>query len=215
MGISTITSSSEGVWSRNPDTMPISTGAAASYHFKSAANALVSTDAAGSQTTLATRGATASITVNDTFVTVCDVSGSGFLFHVLSAGSNGTDLRTLRITIDGAVYTIITPDTLAQNNRLVLGPVFAAGAIAVTDTGLLTSHSGLIGGYNSDFVGARDGGGVALTADILIPTENEILSFNLPAIRFSSSLKVEAKSQTISLTADPYNAAIALYRVDL
>ena len=216
MGISTITSSSEGVWSRNPDTLPRTVVNSQNCGFKSNVGTIVLLNAAGMQTTLAYLGATASITADDTYATICDVTGSGFLFHVISACSGASNLRTIKITIDGTVYTLATADAIGAYSRMIIGPGFASGAIATTDTGIVTSHPGQIGGYNYDVFAARDGGCMSFAqGDLLIPTENEVLSRGLPAIRFESSLKVEVKSQTKNVGADPYNAAVALYRVDL
>ena len=207
-------STSFSAWSNNPDTLPRAVADASAIGFKTAVGTVVLTNAAGCQTTLATRGATATITADDTYVTVCDVTGSGFLFHVLSAAGTASDLRTIKITLDGVVYILATADAIPANSRLVLGAVLA-GTAPTTSTGTLTADPGALVGYNLDFFAARDGGCPSYGNVIYIPTENEVLSRNFPAIRFESSLKVEAKSQTKSGTADPYNAAVALYRVDL
>lgn len=157
-------------------------------------------------------GAVAPIVAADTYVTVCDVVGAGLLYYAISPGYSSAVIgngATLRITIDGTVYTIKHTTTTAPTtaDRLVLGPLSITNNIGsgpdspmqpniAADYGFHTNHR-VNGGL------CRIPAGAALIAPIWID------SLNLPRSPFEKALKVEAKADVLG--AGEYLKAMAIY----
>ncbi|MFZ2309593.1 MAG: hypothetical protein WAW73_19645 [Rhodoferax sp.] len=184
---------------------------------KSAANAATLSDVAGFFTAIDKRGATASIAGADTWVTLCDLTAAGFLFHVISPTHTGTHTPSIRITRDG-VETTITPSAVqTAYYRMVIGTL--TNYLTVVGNTAASVAGDIIGPNTSNdpgFTGARTGGVVQAATTVLfgIPSPEAILSMGWPALRFETSLKVEVKCSNLSATAADKQAG-AIYRLDM
>lgn len=189
-----------GPWVRNPSEM----GSLYSntHIIKSAAGTLVDvmTDTTFTAT-IPLQGAYATIAANDTFVTVCDLTGGGICSAIIgaAAGANN-DISTIEVTVDGVVYTIT--HTLADANyRRVVGLMTNAGS----------TTAGNASGPNDGEDYPIDIANISKTPVIVWPVSAR--TFGLPALRFDSSLKVRCKITTKSGTA-AYTRCAALYTMD-
>ena len=170
-------------------------------------------------TGLARRGAQTSIAVADTYVTLLDItSGSGFAFNFVSPTHTAAFVPTIRITVDGVVYTIAPSASIALNNRLVLGPVI--NGVSVSTIGGAAISGDIPGPSSAGDVGFRDAavGGVAVVdgsaSDMSIPLPGDVLTYGLQSLRFETSLKVEMKASLLSANAVDRQCAVT-HRLDL
>ena len=93
-----------------------------------------------------------------TFTTVCDVTGSGVLYGVISQSpTNTTDDITFRITIDGVATTVVFAETLptagANGCRGVLGDIvsFTGPLVGVVSTAPLAYYTNGAGVGNGEY----------------------------------------------------------------
>ncbi|RAL95612.1 hypothetical protein [Agrobacterium sp. MS2] len=141
-------------------------------------------------------GAFAASSTDDTYNTVCDITGSGFLFQVISqAITNVTDDVTFRITVDGTEYVIAKTQTWASavsdnGRRVVLG---ACGSVAnFYDAANGTWLRGFPSNASSASIQSFRSFGSGAAAHLLAP--ESIVTHGLgPYVRFDASLKVEVK----------------------
>ena len=141
-------------------------------------------------------GAFAASSVDNTYKTVCDITGSGFLFHVISpAITNTTDDVMFRITVDGTEYVIAKTQTWnksgnANGSRVVLGACGYTGSFYSSSDGIwirgwpAASSTAAIQSFRALGSGAF--------AHLLAP-ENIVTHGYGPYVRFDASLKVEVK----------------------
>lgn len=206
--------SASSAYIRNPKHMPL--GDFGLLNIKTSAAVTAQLAAAGSFTTLANGGAVATLTASDTYVTVCDIAGAGFLTAVIGALGAGPHTPTFQITVDGIVYVIASSATITQSNRMMLGSVAYSPMLASGTTATTIAHLGGIGSsFDEGFVNAKEGG---LWQNLLItcvPTPHQIISLGLAKLRFDTSLKVEVKDSTLHATTDPNRKVCALYLLDL
>lgn len=174
-------------------------------------------DAASFFTTIATRGASASITVADTYVTLCDLTGAGFMVNAISPTHTASFTPTIRITVDGIAYTIAPSAAQTAYYRFVLGTLTNYLSIVSVSTAavagdIISPNSA----QDSGFAGSRTGGVVqASTNGVLgVPSPDAALSYGFPVLRFESSLKVEVKCSDLSGTAADKQCGVT-YRLDL
>lgn len=206
-------------WITNPKHLPIFSITDAGLAVKSAANTVSVSNAAGFYTAMATQGAAASIATANTYVTVVNASGGGgFLFHCVSPTHSAPFTPSIRITLDGTVYTLAPTAAFAAQKRLVIGagtPWGPTTTIAGTyseaqvqlpnsygDTGFQTR----VGGINSRVSAAGNGIG--------LPEESILMSYGMPFLRFETSLLIEMKCDLLSAVAVDKQCAAA-YRLDL
>lgn len=160
---------------------------------------------------LAYRGAQASVSVADTYVTCATLSGRGRLYLVIPPSyAGGAFTPTARITIDGTVYTIAPSTTISASNRLVIGattpgtPTIASGGTYdTTDFALPNSYN------DGGFISAMVGGFYNTTSNIGIVTPEVIEAYNMPFIQFDSSCVVEFKTSLLAAgTGDKIGGAV-------
>ena len=203
-------------WITNPKHLSVLSVPKASVYVKDTATTLKASDVAGFFTALALRGATSSITVADTYVTVANLSGSGFLFSAVSPTHTASFTPTIRITVDGVQYVIAPSAAQTAGNRLVLGAVTTAVSAAALATGATANDISLPNsaadvGFSNALVGGVAAPG---TSTFAVVTPEAALSYGLPALRFESSLLIEMKASLLSGTANDKSCG-AVYRLDL
>lgn len=141
-------------------------------------------------------GAYATVTGDDTYVTIANISGTGgWLGGVISPQTNGSKLATIRLTIDGVQYTY---SKTVSSIRYAMGFFTAAKQTSNTATNVPAPN-----GYDSYYNAAFDT--MILTKDAL--------SAGIPVLRFESSCLVEAKVQT-RIGTNPGDRCGALYLLD-
>jgi len=157
-------------------------------------------------TELALRGA---IDTNDvvanTYVTLANITGKGFLGGVIGPTSGGNDITTFEITVDGGT-AVELPITTASGKRAALLP-----SVLVND-GLTTAYEAWIS------AGDLNAGKTILSGDQtgwVIPAWNTIGFFGAPVLKFKTSLLVRIKhaASITNSTATAYKGA--MYRVGL
>ena len=205
-------------WITNPKHLPIFSITDAGLAVKSAANTVSVSNAAGFHTAMALQGASTSITVADTYVTVANQSGGGFLFHCVSPTHSGAFTPTIRLTLDGVAYTFAPSATFAAQKRLVIGAgtpwgptTTIAGTYSEAQVQLPNSYGDTgfqarVGGVNSRVSAAGNGIG--------LPEESILMSFNMPFLRFESSCLIEMKCSLLSAVAVDKQCSAA-FRMDL
>ncbi len=153
---------------------------------------------AGFFTALALRGAQTSIAVADTYVTVANISGSGFLANCVSPTHTATHTPTIRITVDGTAYTIAPSAVQPLSSRMVLGPTSSGASVGAIEA------LSLNGGSDNGFLNAAVGGLnqiVTGNTAISLMTPEGLLSYGYQLLRFESSLLVEIKCSLLSANA--------------
>ena len=153
---------------------------------------------AGFFTAVALRGAQTSITVADTYVTVANITGSGFLVNCVSPTHTATFTPTIRITVDGVAYTIAPSAAQPIAHRMLLGPHTVAPSVSTNES---FSPNG---GSDNGFWTAQTGGLVQVTSsqvDVALQTPEAAMAYGLPMLRFEQSILVEMKASLLSGTA--------------
>lgn len=210
---SSATASRSSRWITNPKHMPLVAVSGANLLLKASATASQNATTAAFYTALALRGAVASISVADTYVTVANLTGAGFLMNLVSP-THTAGFATFRLTIDGTVYTIAPSANQTTTTRMVLGPLVAGYSISATATAAVAGDSvGANAPADPGFSGASTGG-LPLVAFASVPTPEAILSSGWPALRFESSCVIEMKASLLSGTAVDKQCG-ATYRLDL
>ena len=201
-------------WITNPKHLNCISNAKANISLKAAPAAIHASSAAAFFTSAAVRGAQASITVADTYVTVANLTGSGFAFNFISPTHDGTFTPTIRITVDGTVYTIAPSAVAAAGNRLVIGPTTSGYISASTVATLGPDISGVNSAQDHGFTGSMVGGVQTVSGTVGIPSPEFALSLGMQALRFESSLLVEMKASGLSASSIDKQCAVT-YRLDL
>lgn len=146
---------------------------------------------------LALIGAVASDAVSNVYKTLCNITGSGILFHVISpAIANTSDDISFKITVDGTVYEIIKTNTWNGAGNATTRAVLGASAAGQSRESLWSTNAVML----NDFAGSAPSVQAfrkATPAVTLIPPSN-ILTFGWPCIRFEQSLKVETKVTNVA-----------------
>lgn len=212
------TTSSGSRYTTNPKHLPLLSVREASLNIKNTSSTQQLASVAGFWTSLAKDGATAAITVADTYVTVCSLTGAGFLFNVISPTHTAGFIPTFRITVDGTQYVIAPSANQTLAWRMVLGAVTMGTSIA---SPTLASVAGDMlvpnGAFDAAFVNAKIGGvrqyGGGASDFLGVPSETAIMSNQLAMLRFESSLVVEVKANLLSGTANDKNCG-ATYKMD-
>ena len=170
-------------------------------------------------TYLATQGAIANISAADTYITVANLTGGGFLFGIISpcCDADTTNFATFRVTVDGIMYTITSPATIngaaaiTSANRFIIGS-FAEGMTQITAINdVISTGVGNFGNYNT--YNAIGGIVRVPTSGVIMLHNEQILKYNFPLVRFESSLLVEVKFSAYVVTA-PNPRCSAQYQLD-
>lgn len=206
-------------WITNPKHLPLLSVIQTALNIKGGTVVKTLASAAGFHTTMARDGATAAITVADTYVTVCNLTGAGFLFNAVSPTHTAGFTPTMRITVDGTQYVIAPSANQTLNWRMVLGPTIPGVSIAAPTTASVVSDIPLTnGGWDSGFTNAKIGGihqyGDSASAFISIPSQPAILALGMAALRFETSLLVEMKASLLSANAVDKSCSVS-YRLDV
>lgn len=202
----------------NPKHLPMHVVIGSGTFIKTGATTSAAATSANLYTGLANRGAQASISVAGTYVTIADLSGAGFLFNVISPTHSASSTPTIRVTVDGTVYTFAPSSNVNAGYRFLLGPV-ALGIPSVTASTTATTAGDIVVPSGPPDIGFSTGsvGGIpSITGagGAIILTPEQILSMGWACLRFEQSLLVEAKCSLLSGTAVDKSCA-ATYRLDL
>lgn len=149
---------------------------------------------------LAKRGAQATQSVADTYVTVANLSGRGRLYSVIPPSNTGAAYTpTVRITVDGQVYTIAPSSTITAAYRMVIGAMAlgpgtttSSGTYNQADFALPTSYNDP--GFNLAMVGGMPTG--ASTMCVVSPEVME--AYAMPFLQFDSSCLIEFKTSLLA-----------------
>lgn len=207
-----------GRWITNPKHLPLHVMQSATILVKTGTSGTAAANNSAIYTSLANRGAQASISVADTYVTIANLSGAGFLFNVISPTHSASFAPTIRITVDGTVYTFAPSSSISSGYRLLLGPLIpmqpatAAGNTASTVGDIPLPLSGNDPGFASGYGSVGGVPNIGGNSGLLTP--EQILSMGWSCLRFEQSLLVEAKCSLLSGTAVDKSCA-ATYRLDL
>lgn len=201
-------------WISNPKHLNCIANPKSSIYAKASPTFLNASSTSAFFTSIALRGAQASVTVANTYVTVANLTGSGFAFDFVSPTHDGTFTPTIRITVDGTVYTLAPSAVFAAGNRMIVGPV-TSGAISTSNSATIGSDlSGINSASDNGFTGSMVGGVQTISGSVGIPTPEFALSLGMQALRFESSLLVEMKASGLSASAVDKQCAVT-YRLDL
>ena len=209
--------SSGNRWITNPRHLPLVAVPSALAHAKLSSITSGNLNTAGTYTALALRGAQTSITVADTYATVVDINGAGFLVNVVAPTHSASFTPTIRLTIDGTVYTIAPSAAFGTAAlRMILGAYTTgfnaiAGAFNPTNNDMVHPNSTNDGGFE---LAATGGVPIVNSGLIALVTPEAALASGMPVLRFESALKVEVKCSSLSATA-VHKQAAAIYRVDV
>ena len=202
----------------NPKHLNALSVAKANIKLKTSSTGVSDLSAGAGFTALALRGLQTSITIADTYVTVGSLTGPGFAFNFVSpTHDGGTHTPTMRITVDGTVYTIAPSAAQAIGNRMVLGPTTLGIPSTSTAATIGSDLSGINSASDIGFVGSSAGGLVVLSGAgqvVSFPTPEEALSYMMQCLRFESSLLVEMKCSALSGTAVDKQCGFT-FRMDL
>lgn len=205
-------------WITNPKHLNAIAAPKGQIYAKTSATTSQASSAAGFFTAIALRGAQTSIASANTFVTVANLKGAGFAFNFISpTHDGGTFTPTIRITVDGVVYTVTPSAAFAIGARLVLGPTTNGSISLSTAAAVGPDIPGVNSPADCGFQGSMVGGVPTMGGagnNIGIPTPDWIQSLGMQALRFEQSLKVEMACDNLSATAVDKQCAVT-YRLDL
>ena len=153
-------------------------------------------------------GAVLTAATANTYGTICDLTGRGYLFHVIPAlHAATTSTVSFRITVDGVEYVIEKVGGMDSTNA---GGRLALGCAVVQNTASAVNFYTEIGnhltyfGQNSSTVGSFRTSGQAF---LIQPWR--IIMEGMPCVFFEESLKVETKVSALASpsTYSQYSAA--------
>jgi hypothetical protein len=208
-----------GRFSYNPKHLPATEVDEASMYLKLTNSTSTNCSAANATSffnALALRGAQASVSVANTFVTLANLTGAGFAFNFILPTYAGAHTPTLEVTVDGVLYTLTPSATLASTRRMVVGPVTSGNPVTSVGTNPINSEVLLVnGGADPGFVLANVGGLFGSGTNLVgIPTPEKIMAYGMPCLRFESSLLIRMKTDLLAAAAGDRICG-ATYRMDL
>lgn len=146
---------------------------------------------------IALSGAQASVATADTYVTLATLSGRGRLYNVIPPTNTGAVYTpTVRLTIDGTVYTIAPSTTLAATNRMVLGALTglpSLNAAATIGTDIFGPNA-----YTDQGFASADVGGFFTPGPAGVVTPRMLESYGMPFLQFESSCVIEFKTSLLA-----------------
>ena len=151
----------------------------------------------------------------DTYATILDVTGQGFCNHWWSwlAGTQGNGFYTSRVTMDGKVYTLVTPIfNVVASHRAFYGHSYHG------HNNYQYHSSAHLSGLNRNYwtlgyLDASESATIEAGAgnNVMLPTHQHLTN-GRPALRFKTGLKIEMKCSIVGATTANYNSfAGALY----
>lgn len=151
---------------------------------------------------MANRGAQASVSVADTYVTCANLVGRGRLYNVITPShSASAQTPSIRLTIDGVVYVIKPSTTVNAGSRLVLG-VMTPYLPTTANDGVYHQADFILPNSYGDggFYGAMTGGFWTVGNNASIVTPEQIETYNLPFLQFESGCLIEYKTSLLTST---------------
>jgi hypothetical protein len=153
---------------------------------------------------------------SDTYNTIVDVTGSGYLYWCISSTQqlSSNDIVTIKITVDGVATEISgTINSRASNSgdRLFIG-AYSQRAQGTSTTGYNGYNGSSDGGYRSDNRTSFPTNGIDRKYDASIISTDAFQFPGMPKLRFETSLKVEAKIGNYEATFIRF--AAAAYKLD-
>ena len=173
---------------------------------KNAVSGLADTDSSGFYA-LIDRGygayADMSLSVPADHTPICDITGSGSMFHVIGhAPASGT--VTIHIDRDGELYDI--PLIVATRYRAVLGSTVSGNTLPTTGLPIWG------GPYSDGYSITNKAIGAANVC--YVPAYDEILGFGLPYLRFNTKLTVSISSTGLPDNINFRKRASVFYLLD-
>lgn len=206
-----------GPWSNNPAHLPLVLSSAANKIWvKNSVTTTYPDDTNGGIAgwmglSVVKSGAVIEIASADTWTTVCDLTGAGFLTAVISPtySISASFAPFIRITVDGEEYVFTSATAPAAYSRLVLGGVPNCVPVSAT-----TGGGAGVGEYSDIGFGAvATHNGLLVSEGTYIPSAQLQVSSGGQACRFEKSLKVEVKCSKLGSTSAT-KAAYAVYQLD-
>lgn len=197
-------------WTTDLKHLPVIAASSANILAKTTATTASSMSTSAGFVALARRGANASISSADVWVTITNISGGGFFVSAISPTHTAGHIPSIKITVDGVAYTFAPTSSLAAAHRMVVGFVTKGIALTIAD-GYVVGQNGA---NDSGFDTALTGGVPISGATIGLVSPESALITGTPLVRFNKSLKVEAKCNFLSANADDRFCG-AVYKLDL
>lgn len=198
-----------GKWITNPKHLPIFLAENTYVLIKTANTSSQPATAGPFFDNMAFVGAQAAVTVADTYVTVADLTGAGFMFNCVSPCGDVAHTPTIKLTVDGVVHTFAPSANTVATSRLYLGPLTSG-----IDTAASGADMGPNGSTDYGFNVVSIGGIENVKYGVGIPVPTRILAAGWPCLRFETSLKVEMKCSDLSADAQKVKCAVT-YRMDI
>lgn len=203
----------------NPKHLPIISLVKSGLAIKEGITTQTLSSVAGFFTALARDGASSAITVADTYVTVTNQTGPGFLFDLVLPTHSAAHRSTARVTIDGTVYTITQSADQTATWRTVIGALTVGASVTSITTASVSGDIPLPNAsFDAGFKNAKIGGvrqyGSSGADVLVVPSESAIMTYGMPMLRFESSLLIEMKCNLLSADAVEKQCG-ATFRMDL
>lgn len=155
-------------------------------------------------------GAVLSTANDNTYGTICDLTGRGYLFHVIPPlHAAATDTISFRITVDGTEYLIEKTGQLystSQAGRLVLG---CASPLGGGESSFFTGQN--IAGFGQD--NGSTIGSFRFSGNAMLFQPWRILMEGRPCVYFEESLKVETKVSALGASGTYCQYSAATYKL--
>jgi len=181
--------------------LPRTEAAETNIKMKAALISLVPGNGASWASTWNNHGAATVVTTADTWHTVASVSGTGALTSLSPPYLGAAGTVEWEVTIDGVVDTFSYYKSVADNTKLIIGPVATGHNTSPSTT--YREMAG-IGGYY-DY-------GWAETLIILIPSPWQVVNACLPRINFDSTLVVKIRHEGgVETTVDREYACVGYH----
>lgn len=210
-GVIGAVAAASGPWIRKPaefgkfGTSGVFVGAS----IKTGATAAALLSAVGAVSThVVKQGAVASLAGNDTFVTVCDITGAGILSGIVGAAKEtvGAVTSTIEVTVDGMIYTHTASMTGNDPGaRHIIGLLAPFTLVAGDGSGV---NSG-----TDDFVYLNQTSASSQLAKTALVWPQTARARGMAALKFDVGLKVRIKLSAIGTDADA-RAVGVLYQLD-
>ena len=161
-------------------------------------------------------GTVANVTASDTYYTIADVTGSGYLYWCLSSTQqlSQNDTVTIKITLDGVATEIsgtINQYSSSDGGRLFIG-AYTVQPQSTNESGTLAHNGSNDQPYRTDGRNIYSTSEIDTRRQVGIPGTDFYQFTGVPKLRFETSLKVEAKIGNYQ--ASFIRFAAAAYKLD-
>jgi len=143
--------------------------------------------------------ATVEAVTDDTYVTLLDITGSGFMNTLVGLGANTGTTSTIKITVDGTVYNMIHDYAGVAGSKLLIGSYLNTIGNTSQTTNYDPLNSSVSYGFYDGFTlsdTTNNNYGMNVENKLLIPSYVSE-AIGLPRLRFNESIKIEVKQNTI------------------